>query len=1153
MVNRHLVRAMLVSVGFFYIWAGVMPAGANQPVIGGAEDLRYPYHARPNEIPAGDFARNDAISDAKLSPDGSHMLAVFPVNDYKVIRAIAIQPEAESIHFSFSTESGSLEDVHWLDNRRIMVQTRRWRFDRHVGFIPSMMVRVFDRHKAGALFVHNFDIRSSEALVFNAFLNALPNDPDHILITVSPDGKKSPGVYKLNIVDGSMEEVEAPQKGVSVWMADDEGNVRLGYGVEDDEFHIIAKPTKTSKWTSLHNKELFKDGRFFPVRFGFDGKSLIVRSAVANGRFAFYRFSLTKGRITGKIFEHPSVDVLGLEVSPSRKTLLAVTYMEDTLHRHFLDDAYRKLFAGIDRALPDRSNYLLSQSRDGRFLLIKSVSDLYPGAIYRLDTKTNEMDVVNEVNRWLDPRLLSPTKRIDYYARDGLEIPAYITRPIAVKAKGKLPAIILPHGGPMLRDTAEYDRMAQFLASRGYLVLQPNYRGSTGYSFEYQSMGFGQWGGDIQNDIEDAAKYLIKEGLADPKHICIVGRTSFDAYSALLGVLRTPGLFACAVSISPIADLDDYSDSMRHWYGRGASMAIKGRRSSRDIKAASPIRLAKSLKRPLLLFYGAHDRLVPAKQIKSIDKKFRKSGAPYTLLLSREEGHGISLPGNRAAFYKQMDTFLGKYLGRPDESGFVLRRKSGLKDKKASIAAAKARASQLSENEVLKRCVPSHFRPFVSILPALMLERIGYCSSYLHEAKPDTNLQTLVTAYLTRAKLYYLKDKYEKFGQDLAKAKALAAKAPRGQLDTSSRLAIDILESLSLARQDKLKAATQLAAKVSAEAPDYLAGHQTLLNLARQSEDWENYLLARRRALRLNPNDYDVEAYIYDLLSLGRFEAVKETIATELPLLPHGRIQSDLLLAYLEVLLRQKKLNDAAILVAAFENPKKAAADGSAFPGHPSLKFSSIEIPLRNARQSRLRLLKTLYYFDAGQPDKAKAITPKDLDDCVDIVCWKINQHFAALAGKTVEVKSLQRLIDRRKDHPHSYDQTAHAWQVRVVRSLPGMPVAALSGQKTPPDFHRMSGNGDRLSLFFDSQPPTDEYASWQAIEAKAAAVARQKGASGYIIQKAGPFDLIRSVVNWGSSYTRHLSPETKVDILLVHANDTGKAAVPDWMVHQLQ
>ncbi|NVJ96687.1 MAG: S9 family peptidase [Alphaproteobacteria bacterium] len=1126
-------------------------ASDDMPELGAGADAKYPSYRYPKWIPPQAFARQDGIFNAKISPDGSHMIAAYPEQGSVFLRVEATEPEEKEKHLWFRTDSEGLQNVHWLDNERVIVESKRWRFDRRSGFYPSIVIQVFLRNQQSAQMVKQFHMRGRDALIDDVILHTLPDDPNHILITASPDEKNSPAVYKLNVNSGAMTLIENRQKGISVWLSDHAGNVRFGYGADGDKLNIVARTAPGGSWKNISNNALFKFGQFFPVMFDFDNRHMVVRSAVANGRFAYYLLDLAEGRIANKVYEHPNVDVLDIEASYSQNKLLAVTYVDDRLKRHFLDDEYKRLFAMIEKALPERSNYVLSQSDDGRYILIKSLSDRYPGVIYRLDTRTNEMEIVKEINRALNPRLLSPMKRINYFARDGLEVPAYLTRPLSPSGQ-LLPAIVLPHGGPLSRDTAEYDRMVQFLASRGYIVFQPNYRGSTGYSFEYQSLGYGQWGGKIQEDIEDAAKYLIAEGIADPDRICLIGQTTFDSYSALFGLLKTPELFKCGVSVAPIPDLKNYLKSVRFWGGAEAESAILGNRKSKELKKLSPLNLAEKLSRPLMIVYGGNDWLIPTKDIIKIDEKLKKSSAKVDFLLYKHEGHGITSTNVRVDFYTRLEKFLAEHIGSPDQSAFQL--KKIRQDTEVTKQAIAKRAQVLADDELLDRCLPKHYEPFFLVVESELKQRLEFCKSYLQDADTAISAEIKLNILITQAKLSYLDGDLDSSMLFVSEADTILKKYGNTFLSTAENLSVRVLQSLHNYDKGQSQLALEEAFALATEFPDFTNAQDLLIRISQKERVWPKLMTALRNKSAVVPDGHLYEVYIQNLMQLKQYEDVKKAVEGYLAVTPDPLIIGFLLEAYIEAELMLENLDTAKLLLDALDAPEKNTTIlEKTFPNTDKLTLKSFGSHLRSRDDENVRLLKTLYYYKVDQPEKALELTPAEIVTCASMPCWQVDLHFLKHAEDEGEVERLSSYIERLKprlDRPRAWQ--SDKWHKHLVLTLPAKPLDALLKRKGKPKFlYSQEGTGNRIMLSFEPQAATDSYDFWQTLYEKALEIAREKGAKSFgIIGRDIGVDMFQLHIN-GGKYSRALSDQAKIEIRLIFDDTMDyKQAGQNWLLH---
>lgn len=626
-------------------------------------DAVYPEFETTNKIPVRTFAKANEIRKISLSPDGIHILSLTPQNDnYRMIVEELEDEKRPENHFNGAVNVGSFGGAFWVNSDRLLYISIGWSWARNYRSI-NLHKTIYAFDKDGSTFEKLLSLKviEDDAMAGNLIIDLLPNEEDQILISYSPDGKSFPGVYKLDIFSGETELVEEGQKPISTWISDHEGQVRLGFGVDDNDLIIKARAKGDNNWSKLNDQELFKDDRFSPINFGFDDHTMFVRSATANGRFSIYKMDLKTGKLKEKLFEHPIVDASDVVLSRSKKKVLAVTYREDKWEREFFDDDYKKLINSINKALPNRNNFIEEVTPDENYMLIRSISDVFPGAFYRMDVKGKHLSLIGEFNNDLNPEYLSPQKKLTYFARDGLEIPAYLTIPKGMEAKN-LPLIVFPRKVSFDRNVNTYDYIVQFLVSRGYAVFQPNFRGATGYGFSYQMMGYGEWGGAMQNDIIDGVKHLISLGQVDKDRICIAG-LSFGGYSALVASYQTPELFKCAASFAAVSDLNDYSKKIKKNYGKESFKRIVGDRKSRDIKKASPMHNIKKIKTPLLIFHGDNDKDLGIDFTKAFVKKLDKAGVSHKFVTLKEGDNKLSLQKNRIIYLRELEKFFRKHIG----------------------------------------------------------------------------------------------------------------------------------------------------------------------------------------------------------------------------------------------------------------------------------------------------------------------------------------------------------------------------------------------------------------------------------------------------------------------------------------------------------
>ena len=340
---------------------------------------------------------------------------------------------------------------------------------------------------------------------------------------------------------------------------------------------------------------------------------------------------------------------------------VAAYYTDDKPRTVWFDEKMARLQQRLEKALPDQDIAVISRAKDDSSMLVFAGREDDPGSLYFLDNISNQMKFIENYRPGVSHSYLARPRPITYAARDDTKIRGYLTLPRGRPAKG-LPLVILPHGGPYgVRDSLTYDDEVQLLANRGYAVLQPNFRGSGGYGDAFEELGYGQIGRKMQDDVDDAMDWAVKEGIADPKRVCVVG-SSYGGFAALWAVIRNPERYLCAASF---AGVTDYKKQLRY---SGRSLDSEDRKDYRediigedksfDLDSISPAMQAERLMRPVLLAHGDKDSRVPYSQFKAMRDAAERAGVPLELLSIPGEGHGFSKPENEQKWYEYLESFL---------------------------------------------------------------------------------------------------------------------------------------------------------------------------------------------------------------------------------------------------------------------------------------------------------------------------------------------------------------------------------------------------------------------------------------------------------------------------------------------------------------
>jgi dipeptidyl aminopeptidase/acylaminoacyl peptidase len=358
------------------------------------------------------------------------------------------------------------------------------------------------------------------------------------------------------------------------------------------------------------------------------------------------------------------VDVSDLHFSKKRKVITSATYTTWKEERQFFDPVSETLYKNLEEKLPGYDVYVVSSNKDEDMFIVRTITDRSLGAFYLYDSKSSELTKLADRNPWLKEDQLSEMKPIEYTSRDGLTIHGYLTLPKGKAAKD-LPIVVNPHGGPWARDEWGFNPEVQFLANRGFGVLQMNFRGSTGYGRKFWEAGFRQWGQSMQDDITDGVKWLIDQGIADPKRVAIYGG-SYGGYAVLEGLTKTPDLYAAGVDYVGVSNLFTFMKTVPPYWKPFLDMMYEmvgnPEKDKTLFEANSPALNADRIKAPLFVAQGAKDPRVNINESNQIVEALKKHGVAVEYMVKEDEGHGFHNEENRFSFYEAMEKFLTKYL-----------------------------------------------------------------------------------------------------------------------------------------------------------------------------------------------------------------------------------------------------------------------------------------------------------------------------------------------------------------------------------------------------------------------------------------------------------------------------------------------------------
>lgn len=627
-----------------------------------------------DSIPASEFGKLPPIHSMSISPDGSKLVALRAKGDTYHAVVTDLVAQKSRLLLAADPEQFLFDWCRFANETRVICQIRKYgvitaalgqnQFYYDGRTIFSRLIAVdIDGSNVLQLVPPSKATGAGQGRKWNAInqssvISWLPGDEKHILIQLAREDRLLPSVYRLNIYTNKLKRIRKYHSNVYQWTADREGKLVLASGI-NGAGEYLSYSVKGRRVAQLNINHLRGESPPLLLAVAEDGKSMWVIANYDSDTRGIHRLLLDDASVVETLFVDEKYDASALYLHPTLRYPVMSEYNSTTQSYRWADKDIEKQFTELKTVIPGRPSRVTVVGSDNAFnrLLLHTEGNSTHPSFYLYDRARGALTKIGSAYSSVGE--IQQLESVSYTARDRVEIPAYLALPDK-KIKGPFPTILLPHGGPWARDTDRFDYWVQFFLSRGYAVLKPNFRGSSGYGDAFMASGYKQWGLKMQDDLIDGLDWMVEQGYADPAQVCIIGG-SYGGYAALVAAHKTPERFNCAVSFAGVADLNELNRQWRN-YEAGAGFAAQRLQSGDERDQNSPILNADKIGIPLLIVHGDVDRRVMIEQSREFVKALEKAGKPHTYIEQKNGNHHLSLESHRIEFFEAMDGFLSKHL-----------------------------------------------------------------------------------------------------------------------------------------------------------------------------------------------------------------------------------------------------------------------------------------------------------------------------------------------------------------------------------------------------------------------------------------------------------------------------------------------------------
>ena len=601
------------------------------------------------------------FDDVRLAPSGDHLLTLESDGEAYALKVRDLKTDQQVTAFAPARDQGYINWCAWANDTRIICSMRYYKGSGRIGHVIHTRLMAVN-HDGSELLpliprAKNYDRRppAYNAQVQDRVISWLPLEPENVMVQLNREDANRPSVYKLNIYTNRLSRKARARGKVRRWFANMEGDIKLAIGYRNDRTPVMY--SFDGRLREFDDPIYRSEVPPAPLGFTADNRHVFMNMTNGTDRHGIYRVQVDDGQVVNEIFTDDDFDVFGsLVLHPETGEPVGVRYLKHHPEMVWFDDNLNRLFEHITSKLPGTRHQLMSSDRHYRHFVFYVYGGVSP-AYYHYRLADDSLSLIGYDFPELPDQEVVDLEPVQYETRDGLQIPAYLATP--KRAEGRVPTVLLPHGGPYDRDSARFDPWVQHLVQMGVAVLKPNYRGSVGYGEFFMQAGYKQWGQKMQDDLMDGLTWLVGEGVADPERVCVVG-ASYGGYTALVSAYKFADRVNCAVSMAGISNLEQMVERIYRF-----DLVRRNReriQSSDQLRANSPYHQVADIDVPILLVHGKYDTVVRVKQSRKMAEALQKHGKNYRYIEQANGDHFLSSGEHRQEFFGEMAKFLNDHL-----------------------------------------------------------------------------------------------------------------------------------------------------------------------------------------------------------------------------------------------------------------------------------------------------------------------------------------------------------------------------------------------------------------------------------------------------------------------------------------------------------